>query len=78
MVTSSLLSPPMLSWNHFNQAFVLTYVLKLPVNSMLLNSNDQLSVIILHELSEAFFFTMDYSLEIFSSVYFWDATFLAI
>lgn len=47
--------PPMLSWNHFNQAFVLTYVLKLPVNSMLLNSNDQLSVIILHELSEAFF-----------------------
>lgn len=55
MVTSSLLSPPMLSWNHFNQAFVLTYVLKLPVNSMLLNSNDQLSVIILHELSEAFF-----------------------
>ena len=69
--------PPILSWIHFNQAFVLTYVLKLPVNSMLLNSNDQLSVTILHELSEAFF-TMDYSLEIFSSVYFWDTTFLAI
>lgn len=65
IVSSSLFFLSVLSWIYFNQAFFLIYLLKLPVTSMQLNSNDQFSVIIWLEPSEAFATTVTLFLKYF-------------